>query len=117
MGTGFFPRWPGKSPDPPILRWSWRGTPRAATLPISSEYGDWEISADRATAVRRKLVESGVPSRQVLKVAGFGDTMPMPQHDITDEINRRVTVLAEPAPPRQKPPPCKEKSCLTLLFQ
>ncbi|MGA2555352.1 MAG: flagellar motor protein MotB [Verrucomicrobiota bacterium] len=69
------------------------GHTESGNLPISSEYGDWEISADRATAVRRKLVESGVPSRQVLKVAGFGDTVPMPQHDITDEINRRVTVL------------------------
>jgi chemotaxis protein MotB len=60
---------------------------------VSKDYGDWEISADRAAAVRRKLLESGVPAQQVIKVAGFGDTMPMPEHDSADEINRRVTVL------------------------
>ncbi len=75
------------------------GHTESGNAPISAEYGDWEISADRATAVRRKLVESGVPSRQVLKVAGFADTVPMPQRDTTDEINRRVTVLLNLRPP------------------
>ena len=99
MGTGFFPRWPGRSPDPPISTVELEGHTESGNAPISAEYGDWEISADRATAVRRKLVESGVPSRQVLKVAGFADTVPMPQRDTTDEINRRVTVLLNLRPP------------------
>jgi chemotaxis protein MotB len=57
------------------------------------DYGDWEISADRANAVRRKLLEHGVASQQVRKVAGYGATVPMPNADMADEINRRVTVL------------------------
>jgi chemotaxis protein MotB len=69
------------------------GHTESGNAPLSSVYGDWEISADRATAVRRKLLESGVRPRQVVKVAGFGDTAPMPEHDSSDEINRRVTVL------------------------
>lgn len=69
------------------------GHTESGNAPVSPNYGDWEISADRATAVRRKLLESGVLPRQVIKVAGFGDTVPMPDHDIADEINRRVTVL------------------------
>jgi chemotaxis protein MotB len=68
------------------------GHTETGNAPVSENYGDWEISADRATAVRRKLVESGVPARQVIKVAGYGDTIPMPEHDSSDEINRRVTV-------------------------
>ena len=60
---------------------------------IRPDYGDWEISADRANAVRRKLVERGVASRQVRKVAGYGATVPMPDVDLGNEINRRVTVL------------------------
>jgi chemotaxis protein MotB len=57
------------------------------------DYGDWEISADRANAVRRKLLEHGVTGRQVRKVAGYGATVPMPNTDLANEINRRVTVL------------------------
>jgi len=61
--------------------------------PIRKDYGDWEISADRANAVRRNLLEHGVVGRQIRKVAGYGDTAPMPNQSPGDEINRRVTVL------------------------
>ena len=61
--------------------------------PIRPDYGDWEISADRANAVRRKLLEHGVTISQVTKVAGYGATVPMPNADMGNEINRRVTVL------------------------
>lgn len=57
------------------------------------EYGRWEISADRANAVRRKLLTHGVLAGQIRKVAGFADTVPMPNRLATDEINRRVVVL------------------------
>ena len=60
---------------------------------LRPDYGDWEISADRANAVRRKLLEHGVTSNQVRKVAGYGATVPMPNVDMSDESNRRVTVL------------------------
>jgi chemotaxis protein MotB len=61
--------------------------------PIRPDYGDWEISSDRANAVRRKLLEHGVNPSQVTKVAGFGDTVPMRDYDATNEVNRRVSVL------------------------
>jgi len=60
---------------------------------IRQDYGDWEISADRANAVRRKLLEHGVGEHQIRKVAGYGSTVPMPNSDLGAEINRRVTVL------------------------
>jgi chemotaxis protein MotB len=78
------------------------GHTESGNAPVSTDYGDWEISADRATAVRRKLLDSGVPSQQVIKVAGFGDTAPMPEHDTSDEINRRVTVLLNLRPGGKK---------------
>jgi chemotaxis protein MotB len=61
--------------------------------PLRADYGDWEISADRANAVRRKLLEHGVSPAQVIKVAGFADTLPLSGYDSTNEINRRVSVL------------------------
>jgi chemotaxis protein MotB len=69
------------------------GHTESGNPPMSKDYGDWEISADRASAVRRSLIEDGVRERQVIKVAGFGDSAPMPNCDTSDEINRRVTVL------------------------
>jgi chemotaxis protein MotB len=60
---------------------------------VRSDYGDWEISADRATASRRKLIEHGVKTGQIRKVAGFGDTVPMAGTESEDESNRRITVL------------------------
>jgi chemotaxis protein MotB len=63
--------------------------------------GKWELSADRANAARRKLLQSGVPASQVFKVSGFADTQPMKGMSPSDEVNRRVTVLLrlEPAGP------------------
>lgn len=56
-------------------------------------YGPWELSADRANASRRKLLEHDVKPIQIRKVAGFADTQPMPNLDPTSESNRRVAVL------------------------
>jgi chemotaxis protein MotB len=69
------------------------GHTESGNPPLRMDYGDWEISTDRATAVRRKLIEHGVAGTQIIKVAGFGDTVPMPTTETTNEINRRVTVL------------------------
>jgi chemotaxis protein MotB len=69
------------------------GHTESGNPPIRADYGDWEISADRANAVRRKLLEHGVTSQQIRKVAGYGATIPMPNEDMGAEINRRVTVL------------------------
>ena len=69
------------------------GHTESGNSPVRDDYGDWEISADRANAVRRKLLEHGVGPDQVKKVAGFGATIPMPNQKASSEINRRVTVL------------------------
>jgi len=61
--------------------------------PPRPDYGNWEISADRANTARRKLLDHGVTEKQIRKVAGFADTQPMPDRPATDETNRRVAVL------------------------
>jgi chemotaxis protein MotB len=60
--------------------------------PLREDYGDWELSADRANAARRKLLQHGVAPPQIYKVSGLGDTQPMENTRPTDEINRRVSV-------------------------
>lgn len=55
--------------------------------------GKWELSADRANAARRKVIQSGVDDHQICKVSGFADVAPMSGYPGDNEINRRVTVL------------------------
>jgi chemotaxis protein MotB len=69
------------------------GHTESGQKPVREDYGDWEISTDRATASRRKLIEHGVKTGQIRKVAGFGETVPMPQTEPENEANRRITVL------------------------
>ena len=69
-------------------------------LPLSSQYGGWELSVDRASAGRRKLIEHGVKTDQIKKVAGFADSIPLPGHSPENPNNRRVTLLlrVQPSP-------------------
>lgn len=69
------------------------GHTESGRQPLRADYGDWEISSDRASAARRKLIEHGVSSGQIRKVAGFADTIPMPQTTPEDESNRRITLM------------------------
>lgn len=62
-----------------------------AALPPSQ--GNWELSADRANAARRKLLTSGVGESQVAKVSGYADTQPMANAEVTSDVNSRVSVL------------------------
>ncbi len=69
------------------------GHTEAGSTPRRADYTAWELSADRANATRRELIDHGIGARQVYKVAGFGDTQAMVGVAPTDESNRRVTVL------------------------
>jgi len=62
-------------------------------VPKLAEYGEWEVSTERANATRRKMIENGVGAGQVRKVAGFADTQPVAGTQPTDPLNRRVAVL------------------------
>ena len=66
--------------------------------PVRLDYGDWEISSDRASASRRKLIEHGVSTGQIRKVAGYGDTIPLANTKPEDESNRRITVMLKVRP-------------------
>jgi chemotaxis protein MotB len=91
------------------------GHTEAGTKAARPDYTPWELSADRANATRRKLLEHGVAAEQIFKIAGYGDTQPMSGIASTDESNRRVTVLLRirsgnrleenPPPPKTSSPP------------
>jgi chemotaxis protein MotB len=63
-------------------------------------YGPWELSADRANAVRSILEGEGVPAANFFMVAGRADTQPLFPDDPFVAANRRVTItLMREAPP------------------
>jgi len=57
-----------------------------------------ELSADRANAGRRKLLEQGVRPEQLKKVAGFADTVPLPDCAPDNPLNRRLTLMLRVKP-------------------
>jgi chemotaxis protein MotB len=89
------------------FRISIAGHTSAQRSPALPGYGPWELSADRANAVRRLLEAEGVPSGHILMVAGKADTEPLFPDDPYIATNRRVTITlkqeAPPVPPDIRP--------------
>ncbi|MCK5374637.1 MAG: OmpA family protein [Alphaproteobacteria bacterium] len=56
-------------------------------------YTNWELSADRANAVRRALIDSGFPLDRVNNVMGKADTKPLIEDNPLDPRNRRITLI------------------------
>jgi chemotaxis protein MotB len=76
------------------------GHTAASRLPPQPDYGPWELSADRANAVRQILEGEGIPSARLYMVAGRADTQPLFPDDPYIAANRRVTItLMQEAPP------------------
>jgi chemotaxis protein MotB len=83
------------------------GHTSATRLPSHPGYGAWELSADRANAVRQILEQAGVPGNSVFMVAGKADTQPLFPDDPYIAANRRITITLmrgdPPLPPGFSP--------------
>lgn len=56
----------------------------------TSEYGAWELSADRANATRRALQYYAVPGGKIEQVSGFGSTVPLAGFEREARNNDRI---------------------------
>jgi chemotaxis protein MotB len=56
-------------------------------------YSNWELSADRANASRRELINGGLDQQKILRVNGFGDVIPLDKDNIYNPINRRISIV------------------------
>jgi chemotaxis protein MotB len=83
------------------------GHTAAGFVPSRSEYGAFDLSADRANAVRQILEREGLPPSHVFAVSGRADTLPLFPDDPSLAANRRVTITLmredPPLPPNLKP--------------
>ena len=68
----------------------------------SQGYSNWELSADRANATRRVLIDTGVSPARIKRISGLAETQPLNAADPDAAENRRISVLLsypEPLPP------------------
>ena len=56
-------------------------------------YGNWELSSDRANSARRLMQEEGLGPSQVAQVRGFADQLLRKPKDPFDPSNRRITLI------------------------
>jgi chemotaxis protein MotB len=89
------------------LRVSVTGHTAAGFVPTRGDYGAFDLSADRANAVRQILEREGLPAGHIFAVAGKADTQPLFPDDPSLAANRRVTITLmredPPLPPDLKP--------------
>jgi chemotaxis protein MotB len=89
------------------LRVSIIGHTSAGFVPSRGDYGPFDLSADRANAVRQILEHEGLPAAHIYAVSGKADTQPLFPDDPSLAANRRVTITLmreDPAlPPDLKP--------------
>jgi chemotaxis protein MotB len=89
------------------LRISIIGHTAAGFVPARSDYGAFDLSADRANAVRQILEREGLPAAHIFAVSGKADSQPLFPDDPSLSANRRVTITLmredPPLPPGLKP--------------
>jgi chemotaxis protein MotB len=89
------------------LRVSIVGHTAAGFVPPRSGYDAFDLSADRANAVRQILEREGLSTSHIFAVAGKADSLPLFPDDPSLAANRRVTITLmredPPLPPDLKP--------------
>ena len=68
------------------------GHTAAGFVPSKSDYGAFDLSADRANAVRQILEREGLPPAHIFAVSGKADSQPLFPDDPSLSANRRVTI-------------------------
>jgi chemotaxis protein MotB len=67
----------------------------ATQYSTDANYGNWELSADRANSARRLLQQDGVRSDQVTQVRGYADQLLRVKNNPLDPSNRRISILVK----------------------
>jgi chemotaxis protein MotB len=60
-----------------------------------SNYGNWELSTDRANAARRLMAQQGIRDDQVTQVRGFADQRLRKKDAPLDPSNRRISLIVQ----------------------
>lgn len=58
-----------------------------------SDYGNWELSADRSNSARRLMQQNGIRPDQVSQIRGYADQLLRNPKDSLDPSNRRISLI------------------------
>jgi len=61
----------------------------------SGNYGNWELSTDRANAARRLMQVKGIGADQITQVRGFADQRLRKPDSPVDPANRRISLIVQ----------------------
>jgi chemotaxis protein MotB len=56
-------------------------------------YSNWELSADRANASRRELIQGGMQEQKMLRVVGLSSAVLFDKDDPVNPVNRRISII------------------------
>jgi chemotaxis protein MotB len=56
-------------------------------------YTNWELSADRANAARRSLIEGGMQEQKIARVVGLASSVLFDRENPYNPINRRISII------------------------
>ena len=57
------------------------------------DYGNWELSANRANAARRALVAGSYPDGQIARVVGYASSVLFDKANPYNPVNRRIDIV------------------------
>jgi chemotaxis protein MotB len=60
---------------------------------LANHYSNWELSADRANAARRALVDGGLPTEKVGRVVGLASSVLLDTAVPDSPVNRRISII------------------------
>lgn len=70
-----------------------RGHTDSVPYPAGAQYTNWELSADRANATRRVLLENNMPKERLNDIVGKADTEHLFPSNPADARNRRISIV------------------------
>ena len=57
------------------------------------DYGNWELSSDRANSARRELMRGGILESKIARVEGFASSILFDQDNPFNPVNRRIAII------------------------
>jgi chemotaxis protein MotB len=80
---------------------------------LAGDYGNWELSSDRANAARRLMETTGLRPNQIAEVRGYADQRLRLPASPLDPSNRRISLIVQylrVTPPKTSQPPADTAS-------
>jgi chemotaxis protein MotB len=71
--------------------------------PQQNNYGNWELSVDRANSARRLMQQNGIREDQIMQVRGFADQRLRKPAEPLDPSNRRVSLIVQYLNKKEEP--------------